>query len=155
MLYYLEAGVSLCEVPNEKTLLIYISGRMNNCPECHYSELRKSNNGTILMNNYKKLIDIYLNYITCICFLGEGDNNLKTRSEFNELCAYARNKKLKTCLYSGRDCQIEKWMNCFDYIKVGSYKKEKGPLTSKTTNQLFYKKTRNNSYVNITNMFWS
>ena len=30
-------------------------------------------------------------------------------------------------------------MENFDYIKIGSYREELGPLTSKTTNQRMYK----------------
>lgn len=44
-------------------------------------------------------------------------------------------------------------MNLFDYIKIGSYQQDRGPLTSSKTNQKLYQKV-NQKYVNITNCFW-
>ena len=44
-------------------------------------------------------------------------------------------------------------MKDFDFIKVGAYKEEYGPLTIATTNQILYKK-ENNSFINITSKFW-
>ena len=58
-----------------------------------------------------------------------------------------------TALYCGRDSQIENWMEKFNYIKIGSYQEEKGPITKQTTNQKLFKK-ENNKYVDITYMFW-
>ncbi|MCR0317372.1 hypothetical protein MKA27_17280 [[Clostridium] innocuum] len=154
MLYYLEAGISPYEVPDKITLLIFICGCTNNCLDCHYPDLKKFDNGISLSDNFKNLVDVYLNYISCICFLGEGDLSSDNENEFNQLCSYAKSKNLYTCLYSGRDCQIEMWMNCFDYIKIGSYRKENGPLNSKNTNQRFYRKI-DNIYRDITSMFWN
>lgn len=153
MLYYLEAGISPYEVPNETSLVVYISGCKNNCPYCHYSDLQKTDYGSILMHHYKELITIYQHYITCVCFLGEGDNDIHSRNEFSIICQYIKSKHLKACLYSGRDCGIEKWMYCFDYIKLGNYKENRGPLTSESTNQKLYKRVED-SYIDITYNFW-
>ena len=65
---------------------------------------------------------------------------------------YATSMGLKTCLYSGRDIEIEDWMAEFNYVKVGSYKKESGPLESKTTNQRFYIR-HNEGFKDITSTF--
>ena len=51
-------------------------------------------------------------------------------------------KDLKVGWYSGRDklpAGIELNLQNFDYIKLGPYIKERGPLNCKTTNQKMYK----------------
>ena len=62
---------------------------------------------------------------------------------------------LKVGWYTGAeklpDCILLNLHN-FDYIKVGPYKKELGPLTSKTTNQRYYK-VIDNSLVDFTYLF--
>ena len=60
----------------------------------------------------------------------------------------------KTCLYSGRNINVEEWMKIFDYVKVGSFQEDLGGLDSPTTNQMFYKKCTNGTYENITSDFW-
>jgi hypothetical protein len=42
----------------------------------------------------------------------------------------------------------------FDYIKVGEYKEEYGPLNKETTNQRLYEITSNN-VIDITSKFWN
>ena len=52
------------------------------------------------------------------------------------LMSYAQklhSANILSCLYSGRDCDIEDWMQAFDYIKIGSYKEELGLLFECTT----------------------
>lgn len=76
MFYYTEAGLSSYEVPNEATLCTYISGCLNQCIDCHYPELRLTNYGDPLCKNYSSLLQLYQNYATCICFLGEVANGV-------------------------------------------------------------------------------
>lgn len=154
MLYYTEVGISNFEVPNENALCIYISGCQNNCTECHYSELQQLNYGDTLAENYTKIIDLYIKYVTCICFMGEGQNRHIERKELIFYSSYAHMKGLKTCLYSGRETAIEKWMEIFDYIKIGSYKNKLGSLNNPLTNQRMYKKL-GQLYIDITKEFWN
>ncbi len=96
---------------------------------------------------------------TCVAFMG-GDSD---PSEINE---FARKLKvhtnLKVAWYSGRQ-ELSKDINIknFDYIKLGPYIEELGPLNSKTTNQRFYGVLKINKleeiYVlnDITYMFWN
>lgn len=154
MLHYLEAFVSTQEVPNEKSLLIFLSGCIHHCHNCHYPELRKIDYGTNLVENFQDLVTVYFHRITCICFLGEGASCQTTRDEFKKLCSYASKIGLKTCLYVGRNCEIETWMHCFDYIKLGSYDETRGPLTSVNTNQRFYQKIKDRIYEDRTADFW-
>lgn len=64
---------------------------------------------------------------------------------------------IKIGWYSGRQ-ELSKEINLenFDYIKLGPYKEECGPLNSRTTNQRFYQVLHTNEVklVDITNKFW-
>ena len=154
MIYYTEADLSPYEVPNEQSLCIYISGCQENCYHCHYPDLRRVNYGTPLKDNFQKLLTLYFHQATCICFLGEGENTLQSRAELTMFARQARVAGKKTCLYSGRNVNIEEWMKIFDYVKAGSFQKDLGGLDSPTTNQMFYKKCTNGTYQNITSDFW-
>lgn len=141
MLYYTEFCLSEREVPGESSICIYISGCCHNCPNCHYPLLKEQDYGEKLADYYKDIIDLYLRQATCVCFLGEGSNTEIEHNEFKLIVEYANLKGLKTCLYSGRDIEIEEWMQIFDYIKLGSYVEILGGLESKKTNQRFWKNT--------------
>ena len=61
---------------------------------------------------------------------------------------------IKTAWYSGRqELSKEINLNNFNFIKLGPYIEDLGPLNSKTTNQRFYK-IEEGKLVDITNLFW-
>lgn len=61
---------------------------------------------------------------------------------------------IKVGWYSGRQKLAEEIdLDNFDFIKLGPYKKECGPLNSPTTNQKFFQ-VINGELVNITHKFW-
>lgn len=153
MLRYTEFGLSHQEVPNESAICIYISGCPNRCRNCHYPELQDWLNGDPLRSQLSNIIDLYYSQATCVCFLGEGDCSQESKNELSDYAKYITARRLRVCLYSGRDVSIEEWMNCFDYVKLGSYKEEQGDLHSKTTNQRFYQK-KNGVFVDRTELFW-
>lgn len=136
-LKYLDAKVVFAEVPDEITLAINITGCPCFCKGCHSSYLwedigEELTDSTLisLINNNKG--------ISCIAFMG-GD---KDSYEVNRLAKVVRDnfKDLKIAWYSGRDhISYDFDLNNFDYLKIGSYKEDKGPLTSKNTNQIFYR----------------
>lgn len=152
MLSYATAGISELEIPNKKSLVIYISECRNNCKNCHTPYLHQKY-GDLLKENFNELFAIYYNYLDVVCFMGEGKNAIQEHEEFNYYCNIVHKYNKEVALYCGRDCNIEKWMECFDYIKIGSYEEKKGPLTNKNTNQKLYKK-ENDIYQDITYMFW-
>ena len=61
---------------------------------------------------------------TCVYFLGEGVATDVERQELLQFAEVAKTAGLKSCLYSGRDVDVETWMLAFDYVKVGSYIEE-------------------------------
>lgn len=153
VLYYTEIGLSPYEVPEHNSICIYISGCRYCCKNCHYPMLRQNDFGDKLFENFIKIVQLYQNQATCVCFLGEGQNTIYEHEEFYRMIEIARNYNLKTCLYCGRDTYIEEWMNGFDFVKLGSYQENCGGLDEKTTNQRLLEKTKS-GFIEITYKFW-
>jgi len=153
MLNYIEVALSHLEVPGETSICIYISGCLNRCADCHYPDLQRNDYGDPLSANYFNIVDLYLRQATCVCFLGEGACGNEERDELQRYATYAQGRGLKTCLYSGRDVDIEQWMHVFDYVKVGSYKSSCGPLNSPLTNQRMFRQEEF-GFQDITAVFW-
>lgn len=150
---YALCGFSELEIPCERNLVIYITNCQNHCAECHTSYMH-DDYGDYLDEHFTEIYEAYKKQITCVCFMGEGYNLLSNHNEFKGYCDIIHNDNKLTALYCGRDCDIEEWMNCFDYIKIGSYIKKYGPIIKNTTNQRLYKKV-NDKYIDITSIFWN
>lgn len=150
---YVDTLVSFSEIPDEITLCINISNCPNKCEGCHSSWLQE--NIGIELNNYELYDIINKNSgISCVCFMG-GDSNPE---EINNLAIKIKSKNLKVGWYSGNS-KISDKINIknFDYIKIGPYLKDKGPLSDKNTNQKMYKIihfTGMDSLKDITYKFW-
>ena len=140
MLYYTEVDLSYYEIPGERTLNIYISGCQNNCEDCHYIELQRIDYGTPVKAYIENIIELYRRHATCICFMGEGKGEEADHAEMCEYVSIIHRVSMKAALYCGRDTIIESWMQRFDYVKLGKYYPDKGPLTHRTTNQKLYMK---------------
>lgn len=153
MLRYIEFGITHMEVPSETTLCIYLSGCPHRCKDCHYPELQQADSGEVLSESFEMILDLYHEFTTCVCFMGEGDGSATSKAEMLRYVNNCHERGYKCCLYSGRDTIIEEWMQKFDYVKLGSYQAECGPLTSVTTNQKMLMKTQG-KYEDITNRFW-
>lgn len=108
--------------------------------------------GDLLYENINSLIELYRNYVTCVCFLGEGDNTTKTRNELILYSKLAHYHGMKSCIYSGRNVEVEDWMKEFDYVKVGSYIEALGGLLNNKTNQRLYMK-KEDYFIDITFLF--
>ena len=153
MLKYVDTLVSFQEIPDEISLCINISNCPNNCPGCHSSYL-KDNIGTPL--TYIELMRILkdIRGITCVCFMG-GD---KEPWEIQRLAQFVKEKGLKVAWYSGKqELHEDIRLANFDYVKLGPYIEELGPLTSRTTNQVMYKIDHladKPLVVDITSRFW-
>ena len=135
MLKYVNYDITFQEIPDEITLCITISNCPCHCIGCHSSYLAEDIGEGLTLDKIYKLIENNEG-ITCICFMG-GDSSPK------EIDMFARCIKdlydIKVAWYSGRQ-ELSKYINlkCFDFIKLGPYIEEFGPLNSKTTNQRFY-----------------
>lgn len=143
MLKYVDAKVVFQEIPDEITLAINISNCPCHCKGCHSSYLAEDI-GEVLDED--SLVNLMLSNkgVTCIAFMG-GDSE---PDYINWLASLIRGMysgeldkgswvDVKVAWYSGR-AELSPCINLtnFDYIKLGPYIEESGPLNSKTTNQV-------------------
>ncbi len=155
MLKYTDSQVTFSEVPDEISLCINISNCPNNCTGCHSSYL-KNDIGTLLSKEELSNLIEDNQGISCVCIMG-GDSEPK---EVNTIARYIKDKyKLKTAWYSG-NTELSKDINIsnFDFIKIGPYDRDKGPLNNPNTNQKFYEvvtmSTGKQKLHDITFKFW-
>lgn len=151
MLKYLNTQVTFAEVPDEITLCINITGCKNGCKNCHSSYLAQDIGTELTFNEVRKLIKKNSG-ISCIALMG-GDAE---PDKINTLASFIINHygSIKVAWYSGRQELNNNIDLCnLDYIKLGPYKEEFGPLNSRTTNQRFYR-VNGKELVDITNKFW-
>ena len=127
-------SVVLEEIPDRVSLAVDISNCRGNCVGCH-SPFLKEDIGEALT---PAVIDALVrdNFgVDCFLFLGEGQDGQTLVS----LAAHVRSLGLSPALYSGRSEVEDAIWQAFDYVKVGPYRPECGPLNSRTTNQRLYR----------------
>ncbi len=146
---YLNTEVVFQEIPYEICLAINITNCPNRCKGCHSPYLQQDI-GEILRPESLDILIAKNKGITCVLFMG-GDAN---PNRIAELSQYVQEKfKLKTAWYSGSEKLPDTF--AFNYIKIGPYKEEFGPLNKRTTNQRLYKKEEDGNIVDVTNVFWN
>lgn len=140
-------SVVLEEIPDRVTLALEISNCQGNCVGCHSPFLR-DNIGKELTPAVADALVADNFGINCFLFLGEGND----RDALIALAAHIRSRhpKLELALYSGRTSVEDDLKEIFDYIKLGPYIEEFGPLNSVTTNQRLYHHGED-----ITSRFWN
>ena len=142
------------EIPDETTLAFNISNCPCFCKGCH-SPFLAEDVGTLLTEETMiPILQKYVNGLTCVAFMG-GDAEV---TMVNQLAKWLKmNYNLKTAWYSGRENISELFEpQYFDYVKIGPYKPECGPLNQPTTNQVLYKIRHNGNecfYEDITSLF--
>ena len=132
MLKYLNCQVTFAEVPDEISLCINISNCPMHCPGCHSPELWGDVGEPLTESVIEDLI-VSNRGITCVCFMGGDAEPI----EVNKLSKWVHehyNNSIKTAWYSGMD-SYPTFTPDFDYVKIGSYRENDGPLNCKTTNQ--------------------
>lgn len=148
---YTDTAIVFSEFPNEISLAINISNCPCHCIGCHSAYLANDIGSELNKDVLKELI-IKNDGITCVGFMG-GD---ASPSNVNELAKFLKDEfpKLKTGWYSGRDFLSDKIdIDNFNFIKLGPFIPEHGPLNNKNTNQRFYKIIDGN-LIDSTNLFW-
>lgn len=150
MLKYKDVLVGFQEVPDEISLCINLTNCPNNCIGCHSPYLSEDIGEELTIEELSKLI-LKNKGITCVCLMG-GDNDPK---QINILAKSIKTTySYKVAWYSGStNVSSEININNFDYIKLGPYIEEFGPLNNPNTNQIMYKIT-DNGLENITYKFW-
>ena len=150
MLKYLNTEVVFEEIPDEVALAINITNCPNHCPGCH-SPMLRDDIGEVLYGDVLKDMIEENRGITCVIFMGEGQD----AEHLQFLIEMIRHfwPEMKVGLYTGNeDVSPYLWDN-LDYVKLGPYIEELGPLNKETTNQRLYKKL-DGTWVDITSKFW-
>lgn len=152
MIKYVPEDTSVCfaEISDEISLGLNLSLCVHRCPGCHSSYLQTDIGDELTIDVLDEIIDKNPG-ITCVLFLG-GDND---KYQLVELAKHINSKyNLKVGWYSGEsELDLNEYGKYFDYIKVGPYIKELGPLNSRTTNQRLYQ-ISNGNITDITYTFW-
>lgn len=168
MLKYVDTRVVFAEIPDEITLAINISNCPCHCKGCHSAYLAEDIGEPLIYyndqcNKYITSIDEIIENnigITCVSIMG-GDSE---PNMVNALAQYIKDNydySLKTAWYSGRqELAKEIELKNFNFIKLGPYMEEKGPLNNPNTNQKFYEVCRISKLPDkfimkdITSKFW-
>lgn len=152
MLKYLYVKEVFAEIPSEITLAISITGCLQRCVGCHSRDLWEDK-GTPLTPQCLELLLKNHQGITCLCLFG-GEHDIDT---LTELFMYAH-KRVKTAWYCGLDILPKNHLGILeylDYLKLGRYDMDLGPLNESTTNQRLYKVSHpDNKLTDITSTFW-
>lgn len=133
-MYYFKKDVVFQEVPGEISLCYLVGGCPLRCKGCHsifcYDETLGKK---FKVEKYTETLDKYNGYISCVLFMG-GEWH---KDELLDYLSIAKNKGLKTCLYTGlKDVGGDIKAN-LTYLKTGPWIEELGGLNSPTTNQKF------------------
>ena len=127
-------SVVMEEIPDRVTLAVEISHCRGNCPGCHSPFLKEDIGEELTPERIDALVADNFG-VDCFLFLGEG----RDPEALRDLAVYVRALGLKAAVYSGRrEVDDMLWEN-FDYVKVGPYVEELGPLNKPTTNQRLYR----------------
>lgn len=153
MLRFANYDIVFQEFPDEVTLAINLSGCPFRCPGCHSQYLWDDVGEELTIERLLQLADHYGTSITCVGLMG-GDNDavevLRLLDELRE----AR-PRLRTGWYSGRE-QLPIFFGDYrspDYVKLGPWREELGPLSAVTTNQVMMRFLPDGSCRNITAKF--
>ena len=136
MLKYTDVEVTFAEIPDEISLCINLSNCPNHCSDCHSKYLWEDVGEPLNKEGLFKLINDNEG-ITCVCLMG-GDQAINSINWLAK-CMKESYPKLKVGWYSGKAKLDENIiLDYFDYIKIGPYIKEYGPINVNTTNQRLY-----------------
>lgn len=144
------------EIPDKITLAVNITNCQNRCVGCHSPELRENIGNELTIDEVDNMINENRG-INCFLFMGEGND----KDGLILLMRYIKEKypSLSLALYSGREKVEDEILRYLDFVKVGPYIPEYGPLNKETTNQRLYKLEHglvNTEYYisDITEKFW-
>ena len=154
MLKYVNHDIVFQEFPDEVTLAINLSCCPNGCTGCHSAYLRGDVGEELTLQRLEALIESYAGEITCVALMG-GDNDPQTVASHLQYVRRHFDRRYKTGWYSGRTQLPESAVlrSAFNYVKLGPYRPQCGPLSSPDTNQRFYKVLPDGSLDDLTFRF--
>ena len=149
-------SVVMEEIPDMVTLAVDISNCTGLCEGCHSPFLRKDVGVELTLAVIDKLLADNFG-VNCFLFLGEGND----REALMSVASYIRTAypDVSLAIYSGRENVEDEIYALFDYVKVGPYRPDCGPLNSTTTNQRLYRVSHHDGQCrftlqDITSRFW-
>lgn len=131
---YVSYDIVFREIPDEVTLAINLSGCPIHCKGCHSPHLWQDIGDPLTTDRMAVLLDEYRGLITCVCLMG-GDAEPQS---VQQLLQFARRHAdgIRTAWYSGRNEAPAGFdLSALDYLKLGPYMEQYGPLDKPTTNQ--------------------
>ena len=154
MLKYVNHDIVFQEFPDEVTLAINLSCCPNGCTGCHSAYLRGDVGEELTLQRLEARIESYAGEITCVALMG-GDNDPQTEAAHLQYVRRHFDRRYKTGWYSGRTLLPESAVlqSAFNYVKLGPYRPQCGPLSSPDTNQRFYKVLPDGSLDDLTFRF--
>lgn len=151
-------SVVMEEIPDMVTLAVDISNCTGLCEGCHSPFLRKDVGVELTPAVIDKLLADNFG-VNCFLFLGEGND----REALMSVASYIRTAypAVSLAIYSGRENVEDDIYALFDYVKVGPYRPDCGPLNAPTTNQRLYRVSHHDdmgqcrfTLQDITSRFW-
>ena len=139
-------NVVLEEIPDRVTLAVEISNCQGSCVGCHSPFLKNDVGQELTPEVVDSLIADNFG-VNCFLLLGEGKDPGAVLAIASHL--RMRHPDIETAIYSGRTEVEPELFDAFDYVKVGPYIPEFGPLNKETTNQRLYYHRED-----ITSRFW-
>ena len=127
--------IVLEEIPGRVTLAVEISNCRGSCIGCHSPFLKQDIGVELTPDAVDRLIADNFG-VNCFLLLGEG----KDPEALLRIAEHLRvhHPDLERAVYSGRPEVEPEIYAAFDYVKVGPYVAELGPLNERTTNQRLY-----------------
>lgn len=143
---YYNYQITTSEIPDEITLCINLTNCPIHCADCHSKFLWEDIGEELTKEELFRILNENPG-ISCVCFMGGDADYIGLANLFTWTFYWCRKKHqdLKVALYSGRSTVqdlLERagiWIKTIDYIKVGPYIKELGPINKESTNQRLYK----------------
>lgn len=151
---YLNKDIVFREIPDQVTLAYNITECPHRCLGCHSPELRGASGDELTYDVVSRDLVRNLNSATDVLILGGDRNPIEIVELFREL--KSNHPKILTSWYSGSDyihVSVNDNLDLFDYIKIGHYDEELGPLTDERTNQELFRVVHpDNELVKINNL---
>lgn len=158
MIKFEDTAIVFREVPDEITLAINLTNCPHHCKGCHSPHLWEDRGLILTADGIDTMLEEPSNVpVTCVAFMG-GDNDPDTLFEINREFK-RRHPNMKTCWYTGYSYEDHKFLRWshrlteFDYVKMGRYREELGPIDKEGSNQVMFKTTSKVSMENITERF--
>lgn len=154
MLKYVNHDIVFTEFPDEVTLAVNLSRCPNGCPGCHSAYLQGDVGEELTAERLLALCADYAGEVTCVGLMG-GDNDPDSIAALFQEVKATYGSRIKTGWYSGRaELPPGFRSEAFDYVKLGPYIADSGPLNARTTNQRLYRISGDGEMTDITARFW-